>query len=262
MPALIDCLQQQGRAYPPPWWRALLSQVAGVMVATILDVLWPMLFDAGLTLPSWLGAQAIAAAACAWVLGLARWWWLLQLAFGPALAAGLAASLPPLSSALMLLLLVAIYGGTQGTRVPLYLTGSAAVRAVVELMPAQDPFSFIDLGCGTATVLAALARQRPLARLDGVERAPLPYLVAKIRSLLSAHAYQVCGGNLWDADLSGYDVVYAYLSPLPMERLWQKARAEMRPGALLVSYRFAVPGVVPTKTVNVGGKLLYAWRIS
>jgi hypothetical protein len=38
-------------------------------------------------------------------------------------------------------------------------------------------------------------------------------------------------------------VIYAYLSPAPMERLWEKARAEMKPGSLFISNSFAVPGV-------------------
>jgi hypothetical protein len=73
--------------------------------------------------------------------------------------------------------------------------------------------------------------------------------------------YRVRWGNLWSTDLSCHDVVYAYLSPAPMSSLWEKARREMRPGSLLVSFRFMIPGVVPARTIGAGGNCLYVWRL-
>ena len=49
-----------------------------------------------------------------------------------------------------------------------------------------------------------------------------------------------------------------------MTRLWDKARREMRPGALFVSNTFAVPGVAPAYTLPVGDRMrsvLYVWRM-
>ena len=37
-------------------------------------------------------------------------------------------------------------------------------------------------------------------------------------------------GDLWQAPLADAEVVYAFLSPAPMAALWEKVRAEMRPG--------------------------------
>jgi hypothetical protein len=49
-----------------------------------------------------------------------------------------------------------------------------------------------------------------------------------------------------------------------MPRLWEKARAEMRPGSLLVSSSFPVPDIVPEKVVEVAdrrGTRLYCYRM-
>ena len=195
------------------------------------------------------------------VLGLAWWWIVLNLVFAPAVAIGIATSLPPHWSAAALIALVLVYGGTQRTRVPLYLSNNAAVRALRDLLPTDRPLSFLDLGAGTGTVLGAIASSHSNVAVQGVERAPLPFLLAFARALFSRRRYRVCWGNFWSAELSGHDVVYAYLSPAPMASLWEKARREMRPGSLLVSFRFAIPGVVPARTIDAGGSCLYVWRL-
>ena len=55
-----------------------------------------------------------------------------------------------------------------------------------------------------------------------------------------------------------------YLSPEPMERLWEKVRAQMRPGSLFISNSFVVPGVKPDLTLPLTSsrvRSLYVWRV-
>jgi hypothetical protein len=63
--------------------------------------------------------------------------------------------------------------------------------------------------------------------------------------------------------LTHYDVVYAFLAPDVMPRLWEKARGEMAPGSVLVS-AFPVPGVAPDASIDTGdlmGTQLRVWRM-
>ena len=57
--------------------------------------------------------------------------------------------------------------------------------------------------------------------------------------------------DLWATDLSRFDVVYAFLSPVPMPRLWEKVQKEMPPGSLFISNSFPVPGVTPDRVIEV-----------
>ena len=91
--------------------------------------------------------------------------------------------------------------------------------------------------------------------------APLPFLVAWARRFIHEGSFDIRWKNLWKADLSGYDLVYAYLSPAPMPRLWEKAIREMRSGSLLVSFQFGIPGLPPDQIFDAGGKLLFVWRM-
>lgn len=244
-----------------PYTRALISQLAGVALALGLAALWVLVLGRTLSIHTWVGAQAVSAAGIALALRMPWWWVGLNLCFVPGLALGLAFSLPPHLAAGVLFMLLLVYGGTQGSRVPLYLSNSSAVRVLIELTAATRPVAVLDLGCGTGTVLRALAQARPLAQLTGVERAPLPCLVAWLRARLSGDRWRVRWGDLWSVDLSGQDVVYAYLSPAAMPRLWNKLSKEMLPGSLFVSFRFPVPGVTPTRVIEVGGSRLYLWRM-
>ena len=77
-------------------------------------------------------------------------------------------------------------------------------------------------------------------------------------------ALDVRWGDFWSTGLADYDVVYVYLSPAPMARLWEKARREMRPGSVLVSNGFCIPGVAPERTIAVGDAMdstLFVWRM-
>jgi hypothetical protein len=68
-------------------------------------------------------------------------------------------------------------------------------------------------------------------------------------------------GDYEHLDFVSYDVVFAYLSPAAMPALWEKARAEMQSGALLLSYEFTIPDIEPhlISTPVDGGPVLYGW---
>jgi hypothetical protein len=87
----------------------------------------------------------------------------------------------------------------------------------------------------------------------GVEASPLTWLVAWLRCLPYKNAH-IRLGSLWHTDLAGFDVVYAFLSPVPMPALWAKARREMKPGSRFISHSFEVPHEAPHSVIPVEGR--------
>jgi hypothetical protein len=213
-------------------------------------------------LPVMLVFQAALAAVTARLLGMSPWWITLNLLFGPALWVALSVDVDPTVYGAAFVTMLLVYGtGAATHKVPVYLTGRRALAELERWLP-HESFSMIDLGAGTGRVLEFVARRRPDARLQGVEIAPLPFALAWLRGLWGG--YDVKLREFQGCDLSRFDIVYAYLSPAPMERLWEKVEREMRPGTLFISNSFAVPGVRPAHVVRYGvspGAVLHVWRI-
>jgi hypothetical protein len=96
-----------------------------------------------------------------------------------------------------------------------------------------------------------------------MEQAVLPALLARWRVRRLANA-RVRRADLWQASFADTDVVYAFLSPVPMARLWQKCRDEMRTGAWLVSNSFPVPERAADAVLQVPDRRatrLYCYRV-
>lgn len=207
--------------------------------------------------------QGVLAAAIGALLGSERWWIAIHLAFSPALIAALRLDLPPAFPLAVLAGLTFVFWTTFRGEVPLFLSSRAAADALLGLLPQRAGLQVIDLGAGTGGLLRRLAQARPGARFTGIEHAPLPWLAARLNARgLANLAFR--RGDLWRQPLAGQDVVYVFLSPRVMPRLWEKARAEMRPGSLLVSSSFPVPNVVPEQVVEVAdrrGTTLYCYRL-
>lgn len=184
--------------------------------------------------------------------GLARWWMPIQLLFAPALVITLAADIPPLFFLSGFLLLLLVYWSTFRSQVPLYLSSRKVWQTLETLLPADRPLRFIDIGSGLGGVLTHLARARPESHFHGVEVAPIPFVLSWLRIHLGG--YRNCTvrwQSLWDCDLGNYDVVFAYLSPVPMAALWEKVGRELRPGSLFISNSFAVNDHPPLATREV-----------
>lgn len=132
----------------------------------------------------------------------------------------------------------ALFTSTAGTR----------IQAFLDAVPMGKHDLLVDLGCGDGRVFLA-ARRRFGVRAMGFEVNPWAYLMARIR----------CGGvkdikirreDFWRTHLGDATVVFCYLFPDVMTRLANKLKAELRPGAVVVSANFPVPGWDPQMVLN------------
>jgi hypothetical protein len=240
-----------------PVLRAVFAQLAAAIVVAQIDT------PAGGA--SWISTagQGLLAAAIGATCGLRVWWWPINIAL-PVAAAGLAAA--PIAPAWWAGAFVAsalVWWTTFRTQVPLYLSGRDACGVLADLLAQRrTPARFADLGAGTGTVIARLAPEAPQWTLAGFEIAPLPWAIAAWRCRSIANA-RISRRDFWRESLHDFDVVYAFLSPVPMSALWRKVRDEMRAGSLFVSNTFTVDEAPPPEVIPLArpGRALYVWRI-
>jgi SAM-dependent methyltransferase len=244
----------------PVWFIAILAQVlATAMVIMMLFISgWQLsVLEAGLL-------QGACAAAAGHMLGLPKWWIPIHLGFMPGLAGLLSLNINPGWFLAAFAILFVVYGAPFRSRVPLYLSGEPAWEAVASLVPNKEGLRFLDVGSGLGGLLCYLSRRDPKGFYEGIEAAPLPYLISRLRCLATAGGCRVFWGDFWKQGLAEYDAVFAFLSPVPMERLWEKACREMKPGSLFISYGFPIPDIQPDSVIEIPHAMpstLYVWKL-
>ena len=240
-----------------------------------------------------LAGQGVVAAILGSRFGLAAWWIPIQLVLPSGVAVVLLWQLPAwVLLVAFLVLLLAFWNSARGG-VPLYLTNAKTKSALAGLLPKEAPgeaarpgvppenknsgepatgkdnnvpgFRFADLGSGLGGPVLDLANRRPDGHFTGCESAPILFLLGWLRWLAARPPNaRLRLGNFWTLDLGDYDVVYAFLSPVPMPELFEKAKSEMKTGSLLISNSFPVPGHPADETVEIGDgrkTRLHLWRM-
>lgn len=244
-----------------PHRRQLALQFAAVIA--VLSLAWPYYTVRNEVLPWPESAFAIGVTALLMAVATRQpWWWrVIHAVFAPLAWAVAQTAVDPGWFLLAFGLLLLVYRGAINGQVPLYLSNVETAAALADEIAGRRHFRFLDLGAGIGSVLVSLAKARPDGQFTGVENAPATWLLGRLRMAARPN----CAwrwGDMWQTDLSGYDVVYVFLSPVPMPALWQKAQAEMRPGSVLISNSFPVPEIAPSRILEVGDTrqtLLYCY---
>jgi len=217
-----------GRAGLAATSAALTATAAGALAALPIDGRWRrLLASAGFPL-----SAAALASAVSWP----AWVWLI-------------AALP----------LALAYPLRAWRDAPFFPTPARSLDGLDRVVALPADALVLDAGCGLGHGLRALAAVWPTARLEGVEWSrPLAWLATRRCPLACVRR-----GDMWQRSWAGFDLVYLFQRPESMARAGDKARREMRAGALLVSLEFAVPGWTPQARFQAAGRRpVWVYRIA
>lgn len=211
------------------------------------------------------GASPVLAAAAASALGIVAslagnsGWRRLMIGLGFPLSWLLtqSANLPGWAWLLPLLVLLLIYPLNAWRDAPLFPTPFDALNELAARVPLAPNAMIFDAGCGLGDGLRALRRAYPQAHFSGIESSwPLRALCA-----LRCPWARVRQGDLWQSDWSPYAMVYLFQRPESMAQAVAKARAELQPGAWLVSLEFAAQELAPFVVLSTPqGKPVWVYR--
>lgn len=128
--------------------------------------------------------------------------------------------------------------GWAWTGVPFVPVPKSAMKKLPEVMDLGNGAVVYDLGCGDGRVLYMLAEQSD-ATFIGVEKAPLPYLAAKLREKSAPRKnVKIIFGDIFKVPLGDATHVYTYLLSRVMDKLLPKFEKELKPGTTVVSCDF------------------------
>jgi SAM-dependent methyltransferase len=240
----------------------MLSRLTWPLPAVLV---WGLSWALFLGLPiGGVGLELTLGLACA--LGIAAsllgntWWRRLMIGLGFPLSLLFVhtASLPAWVWLLPLLALLLIYPLNAWRDAPLFPTPKNALKDLAAQVPQAQGALILDAGCGLGDGLKALRGAYPRAQLYGIEWSwPLRALCA-----LRCPWARVRQGDIWQADWSVYDMVYLFQRPESMPRAAAKARAELKPGAWLVSLEFEAQAMQASGVLRPAqGKPVWIYRM-
>ena len=118
-----------------------------------------------------------------------------------------------------------------------------------------------DLGSGWGSLVLALARAYPKARIVGIEWSPLPHWVARFRTRRMANVH-LRRGDFHARDLRDAQAVTCYLMMKPMPKLAGFLDRVLSEGTPVVALAFWFRGREPAAVRGTGtsAAALYHWR--
>lgn len=243
--------------------KAFLVQLISLVFSFLVLLIGRQLFGFRPDILLFLIAHGLLAALMSLSLRFDWWWALIQFIFPLSVFAFWQQDISPHVYLIALLGFSLLFWSTFKTQVPYFPSKSSLLPSLIKLLPKGSEFNFIDLGSGMGGLLFDLSARCELGHFFGIEYAPLPWSISRVRLAFKRARVEILYGSFFDCHLSKFDVVFCYLSPAAMAGIWEKAKSEMRPGTLFLSYEFIVPSVAPDIVLNIEADkaLLYGWYL-
>jgi len=123
---------------------------------------------------------------------------------------------------------------------PWFPTDMKDLERILDVIKLKKNEQLLEMGCGTASVSLALARNHPDAHIVGIELSPFFYLISKIRGKISGlKNIEILYGNALHLDLSVFDVIYVFGMPKTVtEKLFPKIFQIKNQNFRCISYCF------------------------
>ncbi len=118
---------------------------------------------------------------------------------------------------------------------------------------------FYDLGAGDGRVI--LAAEKFGLRARGFELSLYPYSKAVFKKYFSRSRVEIKRRNFYKENLSQAGAVFIFLTGQALIRLERKLKQELKPGATVISYGFALPDWRLQKIILTKPSLTYVYKI-
>ncbi len=152
-------------------------------------------------------------------------------------------------------------GAARGA--PFIPSGKKALHHMIKAADIQPTDTVFDLGCGDGRLVFA-ADRAGAHKTVGIEISYLVYLLARIRNFFyGSERTEIRHGNFFNFhDVREADVIFVFLLPVIMDKVFEEIWPHMRPGAKVVSHAFTPKGFTPNRVLKNAGtfKNIYVFQ--
>ncbi|MBI2577526.1 MAG: class I SAM-dependent methyltransferase [Candidatus Wildermuthbacteria bacterium] len=154
---------------------------------------------------------------------------------------------------LLLFLILAADAVWRGHYLP---TSNRARRNIAKIVSEHKSASkFYDLGCGHGGLALYIKSRFPSLCVRAIDNSLVRILFAKMTALFLLRRVQFIQKNIFDADISDADIVYAYLWYDLLPPLEKKLRKELKQGAIVITNTSHFPNWEPIKKIVTHTKI-------
>lgn len=123
-----------------------------------------------------------------------------------------------------------------GSDAPFVPVPREAIPGIVDALELSHDAVVYDMGCGDGRILFACKEKQPGIQAVGIEKALLPYLIARMKE--KSRDVHVIHGDFFSHSLSDATHVVLYLFPELMEEVEKKLARELKPGTRVLAVDF------------------------
>lgn len=116
-----------------------------------------------------------------------------------------------------------------------------------------------DLGCGDGRSMFFAEKRGYRAR--GYELSLYPFLKCLIKKVFTGSSIEIKRKNFFNENIEDADLIFVFLVGAVMEKLGNKLNENLKPGAIIVSYGFEIPGWNPEKILNTNPSKTYLYKV-
>lgn len=138
---------------------------------------------------------------------------------------------------------------------PYVPSNTSALNNLLANVDLSDRKKFYELGSGDGKVISKIAQKYTDMECIGIEYNYTAYLLSLFRNLFLERKVKYFRKDFFKVDLKDADVVFTYLFPDVMQKLHEKFKKELKPGAIVISNTFAINDMEPISVYKGKGYL-------
>lgn len=149
-----------------------------------------------------------------------------------------------------IIILDSIITGIGGVKYIDVSSSTKATRKIKDILDelGQKEAVFFDLGSGRGVFSIRIKKFFPGFTVYGFDRSPFKTFLSRVRAFISGQKVIFTRKNVFNVDLRSADIVYIYTWQTTMDKLKDKFERELRPGTLVITSTFTIPGWEPIST--------------
>lgn len=135
--------------------------------------------------------------------------------------------------------------------VPFVPTPDKKIKILLDNLEIKEDNNFVDIWCGDWRIMASVEEKFPKINVYGYENSILPYQKAIKNKQKNNLNYTVYKKDFLKENLSKYDVIYCYMIPYMMPKIWSKIKKECKKWTLFYTSSFDIKSEKYYKKIEI-----------